>query len=112
MLSKIAKVARFSKISVFEGTQADVQGMENISKLPFYQSFREGLNLTMQNNLEEANKSFQQALNLLEDRKEQLTEHYMHIYKKYIPLDPGSSPITSHSGRSRRPKRTSTGSSK
>ena len=51
--------------------------------MPFYQSFREGLNLTLQQQLEEANQSFQKALNELESRKEQLSEHYLHIFGKY-----------------------------
>ena len=85
-IGRLANIARFSNINVnmFDGIKSDVAGMENISKLPFYQSFKSGLNLTMENKLEEANQHYQQSLNLLEDSKEQLKDHYMHIYKKYI----------------------------
>lgn len=65
-----------------DGNKADVADLENISKLPFYQSFRTGLNLTIEGKLEEANQSYQEALNLLTDGKQQLMDHYMHIYKK------------------------------
>lgn len=65
LLNTINKVARFSKINVVDGNQSDIKGMENISKMPFYQSFKEGLNLTMEKQFEEANKNFQKALNEL-----------------------------------------------
>lgn len=35
-----------------DGDKSDVQGMESISKLPFYQSFKQGMNLTVENKLE------------------------------------------------------------
>lgn len=82
ILSRAIGVYRHTKVSVQDGTAAEVEGMENISKLPFYQSFKEGLNLTMQNKLEEANQNFQKALNLLEERRELLSDHYLHINKK------------------------------
>lgn len=71
-----------TKVSMMDGIASDVAGMENISQLPFYVSFKQGLNLSIENKLEEANQHYQQALNLLEDRKEQLKDHYMHIYRK------------------------------
>lgn len=42
-------LARFSSanINLIDGIKSDVAGMENISKMPFYQSFREGLNLSL-----------------------------------------------------------------
>jgi hypothetical protein len=72
LIRKIAGLTRlgyFSNPKIFDGIKSDVAGMENISKMPFYLSFREGLNLTLENKLEEANKHYQQALNLLEDKK-------------------------------------------
>ena len=67
---------------MIDGSPNDVQGLENISGLPFYQSFKEGLNLTLEERLEEANLSFEKALNELEGQKEELAEHYLHIHKK------------------------------
>ena len=48
-----------------DGDKGDIQGMESISKWPFYQSFKQGMNLTVENKLEEANQHYQSALNLL-----------------------------------------------
>ena len=53
------------RINMQDGDKGDVQGMESISKLPFYQSFKQGMNLTVENKLEEANQHYQSALNLL-----------------------------------------------
>jgi hypothetical protein len=74
------------KVRMVDGIPSDVGGMENISQLPFYLSFKQGLNLTLENRLEEANQHYQQSLNLLDDRKEQLRDHYLHIHRKYAPL--------------------------
>ncbi len=41
-----------AKVTMTDGIPSDVGGMENISQLPFYLSFKEGLNLTMENKLE------------------------------------------------------------
>lgn len=41
-----------AKVTMSDGIPADVSGMENISQLPFYLSFKEGLNLTLENKLE------------------------------------------------------------
>lgn len=46
---RLSNIARFSNtnVNMFDGIKSDVAGMENISKLPFYQSFKSGLNLTI-----------------------------------------------------------------
>lgn len=82
MLRLAKRIFGFSRVSVIDGSPNDVQGLENISGLPFYQSFKEGLNLTLEERLEEANLSFEKALNELEGQKEELAEHYLHIHKK------------------------------
>ena len=53
------------RINMQDGDKGDIQGMESISKWPFYQSFKQGMNLTVENKLEEANQHYQSALNLL-----------------------------------------------
>ena len=58
------------------------EDMKIIANMPFYRSFQEGVNLTHENSLEEANKQYQSALNQLEERREQMMEHYIHIQKK------------------------------
>lgn len=49
ILGRSINRAYFSNLNtkIVDGIQSDVQGMENISKLPFYQSFKEGINLTI-----------------------------------------------------------------
>lgn len=49
ILGRFINRAHFSNINpkIIDGNEADVYGMENISKLPFYQSFKEGINLTI-----------------------------------------------------------------
>jgi hypothetical protein len=53
-LGRFINTARFSNVNVnmFDGIKSDVAGMENISKLPFYLSFKSGVNLTLENKLE------------------------------------------------------------
>ena len=41
-----------AKVTMTDGIPTDVSGMENISQMPFYLSFKEGLNLTLENKLE------------------------------------------------------------
>ena len=62
-IAKATQLYRFSRVVVQEGTHDDTANMDKLSDLPFYRSFREGLNLTLNNKLEEANISFQTALN-------------------------------------------------
>jgi len=50
-LSRLLSYGSFSNPKILDGNKSDVAGMENISKLPFYQSFREGLNLSLENKL-------------------------------------------------------------
>jgi hypothetical protein len=40
LLWGIRGLARFSKIALTEGTEAEVAGMGKLSSLPFYRSFR------------------------------------------------------------------------
>ena len=61
--------SRFSKIPIMDGIKTDIQGMENISELPFYRSFKQGTDLSINGKYEEANTYYQQALNQLEDKK-------------------------------------------
>jgi hypothetical protein len=53
IFGRFVNAARFSevKVNMFDGIPTDVAGMENISKLPFYQSFKQGLNLSLENRL-------------------------------------------------------------
>jgi hypothetical protein len=51
-LWRVARSFSESKVTMMDGLPTDVAGMENISQLPFYLSFKQGLNLTLENKLE------------------------------------------------------------
>ena len=64
-IARASQLYRFSRVVIQEGTREDTTNMDKVSDMPFYRSFREGLHLTINNKLEEANVSFQTALNEL-----------------------------------------------
>jgi hypothetical protein len=51
-LGSLCRIGRYFHIDIVDGKQMDVSQLENISNLPFYRSFKEGLNLTLENKLE------------------------------------------------------------
>ena len=86
----------FSALPPHSAPELFPQNTETVRTMPFWKSFQQGVDLTHNNSLEEANRHYHRALNQLEERKETMMEHYLHIYKKYDEPHPGSSRTTTH----------------